>query len=393
MIFVAETSDGGEIRYVDKKRYLWLLSVFNPALPGLSALALLATGNAWFAVIPLLLYYVALPIIDTLVGEDPYNPPEEVVEQMAEDAFYRRLLFLALPFFFFSFFTVIYTVTAMDLSIWAAVALVFSAGITSGTGLVVSHELGHKQRSVDQWGGKIAAALTGYGHFNIEHNRGHHLHVATPEDAASARLGESIYTFARREIPAVLRRGWMLEAQRLERKGLPFLHWRNDILQGYAITLLIAAALIAVCGWTALPFILLHHAVGWYHLSQANYVEHYGLKRARKANGKYEPCQPKHSWNTNHIISNLLLFHLQRHSDHHTNPIRPYQSLRNFEAIPHLPSGYPGSFALAAVPPLWRRVMDKKVCAWADGEVDAANVVPELEAEYREKFQRWSSEG
>ncbi|MDZ7823295.1 MAG: alkane 1-monooxygenase [Ahrensia sp.] len=392
MIFIAQTREGKEISYIDRKRYLWLLSVLNPSVPGLSALLIVFTQNVWFALLPIITYYVVFPILDIFVGEDPNNPPEEVVEQMAEDNYYRLLLFLSVPIFYFSFFATIYGAATQDMPLWASMALVFGAGTASGSGLTVAHELGHKQNIYDQWGGKIMSALTGYGHFNIEHNRGHHMHVATPEDAASARMGESIYAFVSREIPAVLRRGWALEAVRLERKGLPFFHWRNDILQGYAITILIAAALIAVCGLVALPFILFHHIVGWYQLSQANYIEHYGLKRARKENGKYEPCQPKHSWNTNHIVSNLALFHLQRHSDHHTNPIRPYQSLRNFDDIPHLPSGYPGCFALAAIPPLWRKVMDPKIHSWAGGDVTLTNVVPRLEERYREKFQRWSED-
>ncbi|MEO1749911.1 MAG: alkane 1-monooxygenase, partial [Pseudomonadota bacterium] len=112
------------------------------------------------------------------------------------------------------------------------------------------------------------------------------------------------------------------------------------------------------------------------------------LKRERLANGRYEACQPHHSWNTNHILSNLFLFHLQRHSDHHTNPMVPYQSLRNFDELPHLPSGYPGSFLLAVVPPLWRRVMDPKVAKWADGDWQKCNVAPGMENHYALAFQK-----
>jgi alkane 1-monooxygenase len=148
------------------------------------------------------------------------------------------------------------------------------------------------------------------------------------------------------------------------------------LLQAYAISLLIAAALIWAFGWITLPFLILHHFIGWLQLTQANYVEHYGLKRERKENGRYMPVEPRHSWNTNHIVSNLMLFHLQRHSDHHANPLRPYQALRNFSELPRLPSGYPGSYALAVVPPLWRRVMDPKVIAWAGGDISKVNVDP-----------------
>ncbi len=145
------------------------------------------------------------------------------------------------------------------------------------------------------------------------------------------------------------------------------------MLQSYAISALLAATVIALFGWIMIPFLLVHNFYSWQQLSLANYVEHYGLKREKKANGKYEPCQPRHSWNTNHIFSNLLLFHLQRHSDHHANPMRPYQALRDFSDLPRLPSSYPGCFVLAFVPPLWFRVMNPKVLAWADGDKSKIN--------------------
>jgi alkane 1-monooxygenase len=131
--------------------------------------------------------------------------------------------------------------------------------------------------------------------------------------------------------------------------------------------------LIAAFGWKVLPFILAHHFLGWYALTQANYVEHYGLLREKLPNGRYQPVEPRHSWNTNHIVSNLMTFHLQRHSDHHANPMRPYQSLRDFADIPRLPNGYTGMFALAAIPPLWFRVMDPRALAWAGGDVGKLN--------------------
>ncbi len=389
MIFVATTDDGGEIRYVDRKRWLWIISVLTPSVPAIGALALWATGNPVWALLPVLVYYVATPLIDMVVGSDPNNPPEAVVGALSEDQYYRALLFLSVPVFWASFLVPAIVASTQPVPVWAWLLLAVGAGASSGTGLTVAHELGHKPNRLDQWGAKIMCALSGYAHFCLEHNRGHHVQVATPEDRASGRLGESLYAFAAREIPSVVAEGWALERKRLEKKGLPFWHWRNDLLQGYAIALAVAALLVAFLGWIVLPFIAISHAVAWFHLSMANYVEHYGLKRDRKPNGRYGPCEPRHSWNTNHIVSNLMLFHLQRHSDHHANPLRPYQALRNFDDLPHLPSGYPGSFVLAAIPPLWRKMMDPKVCKWAKGDVDRCNVRPGLENAYALKFQNW----
>jgi alkane 1-monooxygenase len=373
LIFVSQTSDGKEVRFTDKKRYLWLLSVLSPSVTGVCSVLLLAGGHILWAAFPLFFYYIIIPVLDMLIGEDHNNPPEEIVEQLSNDGYYRLLLHLSIPVFFFTFFAAAIAVGTLDLPLWAFLTLTISAGIIAGSGLTVGHELGHKQDRLDRFGAKLITSLTGYSHFCIEHNHGHHVMVATPEDPTSARWNENLYSFALRELPATATIAWGLEKKRLERKGLSFWHWKNDLLQGYAITFFMAAGLILAFGWIMIPFLILHHAVGWFQLTMANYIEHYGLLREKKDNGRYVPCQPIHSWNTNHIVSNLLLFHLQRHSDHHANPMRPYQALRNFDELPRLPSGYPGSFVLAFFPPLWFKVMNPKVMEWTGGDMNKVN--------------------
>ncbi|MEZ5470837.1 MAG: alkane 1-monooxygenase [Marinicella sp.] len=204
-------------------------------------------------------------------------------------------------------------------------------------------------------------ASSAYGHFNIEHNAGHHREVATPEDSASARLGESIYRFVFREYPGGIKRAWKIEKTRLARKNRSWYSTDNQILHSYLLTLLIYGLMTYLLGWQALLIVLLQAPIVWWQLTSANYIEHYGLLRQKDDSGKYEKCQPKHSWNSNHLISNLVLFHLQRHSDHHANPSRHYQSLRHFDDAPQLPTGYMGMFLLAYIPPLWFKVMDKKL--------------------------------
>ena len=127
-----------------------------------------------------------------------------------------------------------------------------------------------------------------------------------------------------------------------------------------------------------IPFLLIHNVLAWWQLTSANYVEHYGLLRDQDQNGRYERCQPHHSWNSNHIVSNLVLFHLQRHSDHHAHPVRRYQSLRHFEDLPQLPTGYFGAYLIAYVPWLWYRVMDPRLVALPHiaGDMDKINMQP-----------------
>jgi hypothetical protein len=135
------------------------------------------------------------------------------------------------------------------------------------------------------------------------------------------------------------------------------------MLQSYAITLVLQGTLIALFGWKMVLFLAIHNLVAWWQLTSANYVEHYGLLRLKGPDGQYERCQPHHSWNANHTYTNLVLFQLERHSDHHANAARRYQSLRHFPDLPQLPSGYFGMFPLAYVPSLWFKVMDPRLLA------------------------------
>jgi alkane 1-monooxygenase len=125
-----------------------------------------------------------------------------------------------------------------------------------------------------------------------------------------------------------------------------------------------------------IPYIVVQAVFGFSLLEVVNYIEHYGLLRQRVANGRYERCRPEHSWNSNNRVSNLVLYHLERHSDHHANPTRRYQSLRNFDEAPQLPSGYALMIGLAYLPPVWRRVMDHRVLAHYGGDITLANIHP-----------------
>jgi alkane 1-monooxygenase len=375
MAFTGIGADGKEITYRDGKRWLWLTPFLSAGVIFFFGWLYFATGkNPIVAVFPLIYIFGFIPFLDMLIGEDTHNPPEEVVPAMSEDRYYDIIVWLMIIPQYLIFFGAVWIVGTNALPWWALVALTVGIGTLSGGIITLGHELGHKTDRMNRTMAKIALGLVGYGHFCIEHNRGHHVKVSTPEDCASARMGESVYAFALRELPGALKGAWQHESLRLRNKKLPVFHWQNEILQSWALTVVIAVALVAWLGWAVLPFIIGHHFFAWYGLTQVNYIEHYGLKREKLPNGKYEPCQPHHSWNTNHIVSNILQIHLQRHSDHHANPMRPYQALRNFDDLPRLPSGYPGCLGMAAIPPLWFKVMDPKVMVWAKGDLSKVNM-------------------
>lgn len=376
-VFTGRAEDGSEIYYKDKKRHLWTLGYIGAIVSFSTIYLYFALGhNPWVCFIPAAYAYVITPLIDILLGVDNHNPPEPVMDGMAKDPFYKIQVISRIPISFAIFFSFVWFVGTQDLPWWAIAALVVGVGVGSGSVLALTHELGHKPGKWNKFWAKVGNSLLGYGHFNIEHNRGHHVWVSTPEDPASARMGESIYRFQLRELPGTIKRGLAHEKRRLKAKGHGFWSLHNDVLQVYFASILIIIACAIVFGPHVLWFIIPHHFIGWYALTQANYIEHYGLLRQKLPNGKYEPCQPRHSWNTNHLWSNMALFHLQRHSDHHAHPQRPYQVLRDFPDLPSLPNGYGGCFLLAAFPPIWFKIMDKKVMEWAGGDITKVNIDP-----------------
>jgi alkane 1-monooxygenase len=263
---------------------------------------------------------------------------------------------------------------------------VLSTGGVGGFCINLGHELGHQRGAFDRWLAKLVLAPTGYGHFPIEHNRGHHRDVATPEDPASSRMGESIWRFARRELPGAWRRAWALEAARLRAGGHAVLGWRNEIVHTGALTLAFWGALVAWLGPGVLAVRLPTALWANFQLTSANYVEHYGLLRRPGPDGRPERCQPCHSWNSNHLFSNWATFHLQRHADHHAHPARRYPALRHFDEAPQLPSGYFGMFPLAYVPPLWFRVMNPRLVRAVGGDPARVNFDPARRARLLRQF-------
>ncbi len=378
----------GRVEYVDRKRAWWLLSVVWPLLPFLGMAAHAATGAQIALGLPLLISYGVMPLLDYFIGEDESNPPEAVVPQLEEDRYYRWLTWLVVPLHFVALIGCAWWVGTHDLSWWAIVMMGYVAGTDSGLGINTGHELGHKHTRLEQWLARLVLAVPAYGHFTVEHGRGHHRFVSTPEDHASARMGESIYRFALRELPGGIRRAWKLEGERLEALGKSRWSFANTMLQSYLVSLVLQVGLIVAFGWIMVPFLAIHNVIAWWQLTSANYIEHYGLLRRKLPDGRYEPPQPHHSWNTNHLITNLALFHLQRHSDHHAYPSRRYQSLRHFEDLPQLPSGYFGMFPLSYVPALWFKAMDPRLLALphVQGDLDRVNVDPGKRAEIYARY-------
>jgi len=366
--------------YRDHKRYAWLLSLLIPTTVLIGPALMLNSGEAWMLWLPVVFFYTIVPLFDRILGEDQSNPPESAVPALDADLYYRWITYLLAPVLWAAFIFSAWFVSRFDLPLHAMFAMVLISGSVGGFCINLGHELGHKNTQLEKWLAKIVLAPSGYGHFFIEHNRGHHRDAATPADPASSRMGESIYRFVLREMPGAWFRAWELEKSRLQKAGLPVFSLHNEIIQPALLTLALWSGLVAWLGWNVLPFLIVASFWANFQLTSANYIEHYGLLRRQRAPGKYEACQPHHSWNSNHIFSNWILFHLQRHSDHHAHPLRRYQSLRHFDNLPTLPSGYFAMFLVAYIPPLWRAVMDPRLIASVGRDTANINIDPQSRA-------------
>jgi alkane 1-monooxygenase len=362
----------------DSKRYLWLLGIAVMGLPIYSFLLFRWTGLGIFWWATPIVVYGLIPLFDRLIGEDEANPPDSAMAALAADRYYRYVVFAAIPLQYATFVWGTYTAVTGGLAWWQWAGLVVSVGMTSGLAINVGHELGHQTDALERWLAKIALAPVMYGHFYTEHNRGHHVRVATFEDPASSRFGETFYEFLPRCVYGSIASAWEIEKQRLQKQGQSVWSIDNQNLQAWGISVLLFGAMTAWLGIWALPFMILQGAIGGSLLEVVNYLEHYGLMRQKKADGSYERCQPHHSWNSNHLATNVFLYHLQRHSDHHAYPTRSFQTLRNFDGLPRLPSGYAGMILAAYVPPLWFRLMNPRVVAHFGGDMQLANIKPSI---------------
>lgn len=372
--------------WTDKKRYLWLLGIVVMGLPLYGYGLYRWTGLSLFFWVTPLIVYTLIPLFDRLIGEDESNPPDSSMATLAQEKYYRYVVYAAIPAQYLSFIGGTYLAVRGDLVWYQWLGLLVSVGMTSGLAINVGHELGHQTSKLERWLAKIALAPVMYGHFYVEHNRGHHVRVATPEDPATSRFGESFYEFLPRCVYGSIKSAWEIEKQRLEKQGKSVWSPENDNLQAWAVTVTLFAAMTAWLGWWALPFMIVQGAYGGSLLEVVNYLEHYGLRRQKKADGSYERCQPHHSWNSNHTATNIFLYHLQRHSDHHANPTRSFQTLRNFEGVPRLPSGYAGMIVVAYLPSLWFRLMDPKVVQHFGGDMSRANIKPSIRERVLAKY-------
>ncbi len=374
---------------LDKKRYLWAIS---PSLPviGIGILA-----GYQFAPKPLkkvfalggpIVLHVIIPAIDTVIGKDSNNPTAEDVRLLEQDPYYARLVKTFIPLQYIANVYACWLVSRENTSLLDKILLGISMGAINGIAINTAHELSHKSERMDHILSHLALVPSGYNHFRIEHPYGHHKRAATPEDPASSKMGETFYEFLPRTVIGSFKSAIEIETRRLKRKGLSFWSKDNELLQGWGMTAAFHGSMLKLFGKGILPYQLAQsfYSIGLFEI--INYIEHYGLLRQQDENGKYERTMPEHSWNNNNIVTNLFLYQLQRHSDHHAYPTRPFQALRHFDEAPELPSGYASMLLPALIPSLWFKMMDKRVFDHYKGDLNKANIFPKRRARIFKKF-------
>lgn len=342
-----------------QRDWKYLAAYVVPASAGVALW--LGGGWAWSTVV---LVFGILPLFEQILPQSTANTPE--VDEPARTArpLFDWLLYLNVPIVFGTAFAYFEVVTSQALGTWEWLGMTLSAGIVLGAnGINVAHELGHRSQRSEQWLAQALLLPNLYQHFFVEHNLGHHKHVATDRDPASARKGQNVYAFWWQSVIGSWQSAWQIERQRLSQQGQPFWGWHNQMLR---FSLAQAGWLVLVglvWGWAVLPSALAVALVGVLLLETVNYIEHYGLRRRLLPSGRPEPVSPCHSWNSDHELGRIFLYELTRHSDHHFKATRKYQILRHLDESPQLPAGYPASMLLALAPPLWFWVMNPRVPA------------------------------
>lgn len=335
-------------------KYLWMYS--TPLLVVFS----LASEHI-FSYTALFVLFGVIPMIEIFIKGSTENLSKEQEEMVAQNPIFDWMLYLLLPAQYLLLFMFLEKSHEVGHTAFTRIGHIISMGLACGViGINAAHELGHRKSLYERWMSRALLLSSCYMHFYIEHNRGHHKKVATPDDPATARTGEMIYIFWLRSVINSWLSAWKLENERLNRKGKTSLSLQNEMIQYTLIQIGFLLLIWWFYAWTGILYFLLASGIGVLMLETVNYIEHYGLSRNTKG-VVYEQVKPIHSWNSNHTVGRLLLLELSRHSDHHYNSSRKYPVLRHFEENPQMPTGYPGMMLLSLVPPLWFRVMHPKL--------------------------------
>lgn len=331
-------------------------------VPTVFLISILSKSNwSFFA---LFFVFGAIPLVElfTTGTEENFSPEEEKEEN--KNKIYDYIIWGLVPFQYVIVYYFLVNIGDPTISLLTKVGMTSALGLScSILGINIAHELGHRNTKHEQFMSKALLLTSLYLHFFIEHNKGHHKNVSTDDDPASSRYGETLYAFYFRSVWTGWLSAWKIETNRLEVKQQSFWSIHNQMIRYQIVQFSFLLIIFLQFGLETMLYFIVAATIGFLLLESVNYIEHYGLRRKPKGNS-YERTLPIHSWNSNHTIGRFLLMELSRHSDHHYMASRKYQILRHFDESPQMPTGYPGMVLLAFFPPLWFKVMNKKVAEY-----------------------------
>ena len=305
--------------------------------------------------------FVFIPVLEIIVRKSDEKYTDEEKKNRNLDPFFDLLLYLNIPIVFGIFFFSLEKL-ALASSVYDIIGIILSASIVMATnGINVGHELGHRKSLIARTCSKLLYLPCQYMHFYIEHNFGHHINVATPEDPATARYKQTVYSFWITSVIRTYVSAWEIQLKLLKVSKRSFFSIKNDMVFYTFFQLSFLVFIYYNFGLYLTLLSILMSVVSFLFLETINYVEHYGLLRKKEPSGRYERVKPHHSWNSNHTIGRIVLYELTRHSDHHFKSSKKYQILESLDECPHLPHGYPTSILLSLIPPLWFSIMNPLV--------------------------------
>ena len=305
--------------------------------------------------------FVFIPVAESIIPIKENKNANANTTKRELNPIFDWLLYLNLPIVYGILGYGLYEFSTSSLFVYEYVGLIFALGILLATNAVnVAHELGHRKSSLETILTRLLLLPCLYMHFTIEHNHGHHKHVATAQDPATAKKGQSLYHFWLTSVIGQYRNAWRIQNKLLKKRGARFFSLKNNMLLFIVYQGFYLGAVLSLFGLDIFFIALLVGIISFLFLETINYIEHYGLKR-KKINGKYEKVQNIHSWNSDHVVGRIVLYELTKHSDHHFRASKKYQVLESLENSPTMPFGYPASMLLALLPPLWYSIMHPKL--------------------------------
>ena len=306
--------------------------------------------------------FIILPFLDLIAGNNSENLSKEEKNNKKTKWIFDVMLYLNLPIVFGLLWLVFTKVQTQEYATYECIGLGLSTGILLATNAInVAHELGHRTPYFERFMSKCLYIPCLYMHFYIEHNFGHHMNVATPNDGATAKYNQTVFSFWITSVTKQYLDAWKCQMKLLKIQNQPFFSMKNDMLWYHLIQPAYLFGVFYLFSFNVMLFAIAIGVVSFLFLESINYIEHYGLVRFKTPSGRYERVQPQHSWNSNFNIGRIVLYELTRHSDHHFKSSKKYQLLNSYEQSPTLPFGYPASILLSFIPPLWFKIMNPLV--------------------------------